>query len=459
MRLDLCEQQLAARAGEADVVKAIGQGPRDEDWSLLLEEGDTFLLAEPVDGGRALSLQCSLGSEVLKARAVLDDTQLQTLFVSFLNRDDRWRSLCKWRSADTDAPEDEAQFSSATNHAAGIFGACFAALFFLVAMFPDSWLPGWLPPSLQSTDGWFVVLFVLAIPGILVAATFVKLREVRKASTWPKTIGKIVSSELVSTRRKVTGEATRSVNRPAVRYSYQANGQRFTGSRISIGEIADNDPRIPEILRLYAVGNSVAVYYQPDRPANSVLERDPPVGLHIIWAVVAGIFVILAGIGGGFLFPDQIKDWLAPYLPQVRHPYLLVIFSVMAGLSLLRTITMQLRPRTASGWAVTPGTVLTSEVETRKIGSKKSSYPHIEYSYAVAGQEYRASRVSAIEISGSEWIVRKRTDKYPVGSTVSVHYNAANPSEATLQQPSTKVGSGLTAVGIFGFLAWYFATH
>ncbi len=131
----------------------------------------------------------------------------------------------------------------------------------------------------------------------------------------------------------------------------------------------------------------------------------------------------------------------------------------MAGLSLLRTITMQFRPKTTSGWAVTPGTVLTSEVETRKIGSKKSSYPHIEYSYAVAGQEYRASRVSAIEISGSEWIVRKRTDKYPVGSTVSVHYNPANPSDATLQQPSTYVGSGLTAVGIFGFLAWYFATH
>ncbi|MDP9141100.1 MAG: DUF3592 domain-containing protein, partial [Pseudomonadota bacterium] len=292
MRLDLCDEVVSERASEQDIAAALAKIPRDDSWSLLLEAGTDFLLADAGEDQGTFDLQCSRGNEALRVHARLDDTQLQTLFVSFLNRDDRWRSICKWRSAEADAPEDEAQFSSSTNHAAGIFGACFAALFFLVAIFPDSWLPGWLPPSLQSTDGWFVVLFVLAIPGILVAATFVKLREVRKASTWPKTIGKIVSSELVSTRRKVTGEATRSVNRPAVRYSYQANGKRFTGSRISIGEIADNDPRIPEILRLYAAGNSVAVYYQPDKPANSVLERDPPVGLHIIWAVVAGIFLV-----------------------------------------------------------------------------------------------------------------------------------------------------------------------
>ncbi len=459
MRLELCDEVVSERASEQDIAAALAKVPRDDDWSLLLEAGNDFLLADVGADQGTFYLQCSRSDEALSARARLDDTQLQNLFASFLNRDHRWRSLCKWRSAAADAPEDEAPYSPSTNRAAGIFGACFVALLFLVALFPDSWLPGWLPPSLQSTGGWLVVLFVLAIPGVLVAATVVKLREVRKASTWPKTIGKIVSSELISTRRKVTGEATRSVNRPAVRYSYQANGQRFTGSRISIGEIADNDPRIPEILRLYAVGNSVAVYYQPDKPANSVLERDPPVGLHIIWAVVAVIFLILASVGGWFLFPDQIKDWLAPYLPQVKHPYLLLIFSVMAGLSLLRVIVMPFRARTTAGWAAVPGTVLTSEVETRQTGGKKTSYPHIEYSYTVAGQEYRASRISAVEISGTAWIVRKRTDKYPVGSTVSVHYNAATPSDATLQPPSTHVGSGLTAVGIFGFLAWYFATH
>jgi hypothetical protein len=459
MRLELCDEVVSERASEQDIAAALAKVPRDDDWSLLLEAGNDFLLADVGDDQGTFYLQCSRSDEALSARARLDDTQLQTLFASFLNRDDRWRSLCKWRSAAADAPEDEAPYSPSTNRAAGIFGACFVALLFLVALFPDSWLPGWLPPSLQSTGGWLVVLFVLAIPGVLVAATVVKLREVRKASTWPKTIGKIVSSELVSTRRKVTGEATRSVNRPAVRYSYQASGKRFTGSRISIGEIADNDPRIPEILKRYAIGNSVTVYYQPDQPANSVLERDPPVGLHIIWAVVAGLFLIMAGVGSGFLFPDQIKAWFSPYLPDVRHPYLLVIFSTMAGLALLRTIALLFRPKASAGWAAVPGTILTSEVETRQSGARKTSYPHIEYSYVVAGQEYRASRVSAIEISGSDWIVRRRTAKYPAGSTVSVHYNTANPAEATLQPPSTNSGGGLTAVVICGFLAWYFATH
>ncbi|HEY1076707.1 MAG TPA: DUF3592 domain-containing protein [Fontimonas sp.] len=461
MRLELCDRLFCETTSAQDIAAALAQGPRDAHWSLLLEAGNDFLLAEAGESAGRFELQYNRGDERLSARATLDDAQLQALFVSVLDRDDRWRGLCKWRTPDAEAPEDEAQYSASTNRAAGIYGTAFAALFFLVAIFPDRWLPGWLPPSLQSSGGWLVLLMVLGIPGIVVAAAIVKLREVRRASAWPQTIGRIVSSERIVARRKRSGEAQRTAHRPALRYEYQAGGRRYTGSRISIGEIADNDPRLDEILTRYAVGNRVTVYYQPDRPANSVLERDPPVALPVLWGVVGAIFAGLVGLAGLFLFAEPIADALQAHLPPVRHPYLLVLFSVLTGLALLRTIRLLLRPQGVADRGVAAGRIEVSAVDSRSEGLRKRNYVQLEYSYSVDGKDYRGSQIRpGVQVSGTAWIVRRQIERYPVGSVVDVHYDKRNPADAALQPPATGTrGGALTALLVCGFIAWYFATH
>jgi len=64
-------------------------------------------------------------------------------------------------------------------------------------------------------------------------------------------------------------------NYPLVVYEYKVNGRRFTGHRISVGEIA-GDFAAESTVNRYPQGAEVEVYYNPADPKQAVLERDPP---------------------------------------------------------------------------------------------------------------------------------------------------------------------------------------
>ncbi len=91
----------------------------------------------------------------------------------------------------------------------------------------------------------------------------------------------------------------------------------------------------------------------------------------------------------------------------------------------------------AQAWPSTTGTILASTVESYWSGRHQSMRPVVLYQYEVNGVGYQSQTIKAgdqfmkIRVSGD---VLKTTMKYPVGATVTIYYNPANPSESALER-------------------------
>jgi hypothetical protein len=88
-------------------------------------------------------------------------------------------------------------------------------------------------------------------------------------------------------------------------------------------------------------------------------------------------------------------------------------------------------------WQSTTGTILMSSVQTSRSGNSHSTYPVVVYSYAVNGQSYQSQRVRAgdqfltVRVAGQ---AQATVARYPIGASVTVYYDPANPSESALER-------------------------
>ena len=94
--------------------------------------------------------------------------------------------------------------------------------------------------------------------------------------------------------------------------------------------------------------------------------------------------------------------------------------------------------RTTRHWSQTHGTVITSRVVSRRMGNRQSHTdlthtPFVEYEYQVNDRKYCGSRImigggqSEVELEGV-------LNRYPLGASVVVFYNPADPQQAVLQR-------------------------
>jgi hypothetical protein len=123
------------------------------------------------------------------------------------------------------------------------------------------------------------------------------------ARTWPTTQGYITSSTMREYRsrsrtRRGTGRTHYSYE-PVVEYEYDVNGIPYTSVRIGFGTYRFNHADCMEFLSDYREGGKVLVYYNPQKPQETVLETKSrgQTGLF-----VTGSIFLVAGVIGGLLF-------------------------------------------------------------------------------------------------------------------------------------------------------------
>ncbi len=124
---------------------------------------------------------------------------------------------------------------------------------------------------------------ILIITGIGMIGVWIYL-FLRALSTknWASTTGKIIKGEVINSG---TSSGSNSWS-PTIKYLYSINDNQFEGDRIkTIVSSYSSTKQAQKELDKYPVNSSVKVYYNPDKPADSV----------IIPGVAKGIFGILAG--------------------------------------------------------------------------------------------------------------------------------------------------------------------
>jgi hypothetical protein len=147
---------------------------------------------------------------------------------------------------------------------------------------------------------WVPRMFMLA--GILFIVIGSKnIYQAYESSSWPYVQGRIISSEIKSHSRTYTNTTTNSEESETVydahiNYDYVINGIAYSNDDVKIGGIIKTNTTIwaRKLLDKYPQGKVVNVYYKPEDPSQSVLEK----GLQLsTWSFSAlGFAIFIFGI-------------------------------------------------------------------------------------------------------------------------------------------------------------------
>lgn len=108
--------------------------------------------------------------------------------------------------------------------------------------------------------------------------------------SWPTAEGVITSDQVT----EGTDSDNTTMYSAEVIYSYQVNGQTFTGSKVSFGDYSSSSPSdAEEVVNRYPAGKAVKVHYNPQDYRQAVLEPGFSTGLWIPLGV-GTVFILVA---------------------------------------------------------------------------------------------------------------------------------------------------------------------
>lgn len=159
---------------------------------------------------------------------------------------------------------------------------------------------GWVGPLIAAGFG-----VVLGIIGIVLIILYLRNKSKSKASqSWPSVEGQIVERKVkVSTSTDEDGFTSTSYL-PQITYSYTVDGTVYESHRVAFGSTPsyNANQKAEEFLTPYVEGASVKVFYNPEKPGESVLNqtmRSMTAGLvvGIIFVVITVCLFCFAGVG------------------------------------------------------------------------------------------------------------------------------------------------------------------
>jgi hypothetical protein len=132
-----------------------------------------------------------------------------------------------------------------------------------------------------------VVLLILNV--IFLGIIFFMRRKMAAVNQWPSTMGTVLMSTL---ERRSSSEG--STDYPVVQYSYQVGGQPYQSHKLAPGpEVGGTGAG--KVVARYPAGAQVMVFYNPQNPAEAVLERKAP-AQWIMWLILIVFDIALCGV-------------------------------------------------------------------------------------------------------------------------------------------------------------------
>lgn len=134
-----------------------------------------------------------------------------------------------------------------------------------------------------------LIRFSCLLIGLAAGAYLLRsLTRQHAAKRWPTTTGEILESTL---------EENADGWHPQVRYTYSVQGKSYVGDQLYL--YASNEraePSAREYLVPFPTGKTVAVYYNPEKPQEAVLDTRVPVWRPIFWALFAMLFLAFSAV-------------------------------------------------------------------------------------------------------------------------------------------------------------------
>ena len=138
---------------------------------------------------------------------------------------------------------------------------------------------------------WLILigLIFVGIGGAAVVSALVDLRSGKRTAAWPQVKGKVLTACVVESHSESGTSYSASV-----KYEYAVDGIRHTSDRIKFGWESADEQSAKGTAERYPAGSPVTVYYEPQKPSLSVLEREIQVGSDIFVLLFA---LVVFGVG------------------------------------------------------------------------------------------------------------------------------------------------------------------
>jgi hypothetical protein len=147
----------------------------------------------------------------------------------------------------------------------------------------------WLPVLIGGVfalgfAGFGLVMLLVSISGRMRAAA---------SQNWPSVEGHIDASHVH--RILTSGRSSYTSYAPEVKYTYSVMGNAYQGSRIGFGvTVSGLESSAKQMVARFPTGATRTVYYNPQNPAQAVLERKVE---NSATALIVAIVCLLVGIG------------------------------------------------------------------------------------------------------------------------------------------------------------------
>jgi len=126
-------------------------------------------------------------------------------------------------------------------------------------------------------------------------------RKALASQSWPTVAGTVTESEVKVTQHSSGSgmDAQETTHyRPVVKYQYSVEGMEYTGSRIAFGAMNSAHSAANAVVARYPAGASVTVRYDPEKPAEAVLETNTGGGGLLM---VLGVGFLIFSVGSAVM--------------------------------------------------------------------------------------------------------------------------------------------------------------
>jgi hypothetical protein len=157
------------------------------------------------------------------------------------------------------------------------------------------------PPQTSKSQRFWIIsilIAVMVVAGFVVRdATEDYRKQLHAVQHYLPVQAKVLSSEVKAKARSSRSSGTSW--HPAIRYSYEVGGKRYTSRRYSYSYTFHNTRSfVEEAVAKYPAGATVTAYYNPDNPKAAVLDNTAPdMTLAImVFAAFGAIFLFIATV-------------------------------------------------------------------------------------------------------------------------------------------------------------------
>jgi len=135
---------------------------------------------------------------------------------------------------------------------------------------------------------WIVLLAVGVILTILMP---ISISKGRKSKTWPTTEATVVSTE-VEEKHEYDEDGDKHVYYyPRIHYDYRVEGQFYNGFKYKLLEVSMSKRKAYEFVSNFMAGDKLTAYYDPENPAESVLQPGEQKYLYVFFVIGIGLTI------------------------------------------------------------------------------------------------------------------------------------------------------------------------